>query len=388
MIELKRNIKVKSFDIEAVIARGQDRPEFLAVACLADSLRRPIGARDVLKELLGNLPDVVGWRVIERCVALGLLERSAEQGLAQLSEAGKAAVNTRSVLVPEEGIWRIFYSDDPLLPHALIHAERLDSGEAGKSSSGKNGQVAFPTAAPRLIQDYKGGTPCLSLQDHRPFQLISLAPTHQGMEGPAAELIVEIVWEEGHPSPRITVAGSVKGMNKESLPIQADLSPEVLTDQWSWEELHQELVFQATFVPMSELMHWRQLNGGKALIPACFENLPDASRKSFARDVTAISPRIEGLGEAFEDVTLRQMPLVPSSEADAQAWLEWLQWENLLDHALPRQLEEKAEKLCQDFRFHQPVPATPGELLARAHAERQDPRSWCLIAPADLGLWS
>ena len=64
MIRLSRSVAISSFDVEATVAVGRDRPEFLAVAQLAADLARPIGARDVLRELLGARPEVLGWRVI------------------------------------------------------------------------------------------------------------------------------------------------------------------------------------------------------------------------------------------------------------------------------------------------------------------------------------
>ena len=108
MISLTRTVPVSSFDVEATVAVGRDRPEFLAVARLAADLDRPIDARDVLRELLGARPDVLGWRVIERCVALGRLVRAGTDGAAALSEPGRIALGHGQVLVPEEGIWRFF----------------------------------------------------------------------------------------------------------------------------------------------------------------------------------------------------------------------------------------------------------------------------------------
>lgn len=34
MIHLNRTVTVNTFDVQGTVARGQDRPEFLAVACL------------------------------------------------------------------------------------------------------------------------------------------------------------------------------------------------------------------------------------------------------------------------------------------------------------------------------------------------------------------
>ena len=44
MIRLQRTVQIHSFEAEAIVAIGRDRPEFLAVARLAADLGHPIGA--------------------------------------------------------------------------------------------------------------------------------------------------------------------------------------------------------------------------------------------------------------------------------------------------------------------------------------------------------
>ena len=120
MIRLSRHISISCFDAEATVAVARQRPEFLAVARLAADLGRPISSRDVLRELLGPLPEVLGKRVIERCIGLGLLEITDQKNdEAALSEAGRLALEHGEVLVPEEGVWRFYLVDDPLVPTNL-----------------------------------------------------------------------------------------------------------------------------------------------------------------------------------------------------------------------------------------------------------------------------
>jgi len=137
MINLHRTVTVTSFDVEATVAVARERPELLAVARLAKDLDRPIDGADVSTQLLGRLPEHVGWRVIERCVDLGILERARWSGPASLSVRGGFALEFGAILIPEEGTWRFYLLEDPLVGSPLVH-----------TSSPR--PASFPPPPPRL----------------------------------------------------------------------------------------------------------------------------------------------------------------------------------------------------------------------------------------------
>lgn len=385
MIHLKRKIKVSSFDMAATVARGQARPEFLAVARLAADLNRPIGARDVLRELLGGLPETVGWRVIERSIALGLLEREGCQGAAGLTEMGRNALEYNTVLVPEEATWRFFYTDDPLLPDVLIHALRLPESSAYESKKQNPPDSVF---IPKPLQACCSAAPRLSVCDQQLFQLTELAPTKRGTLGPVSELNIELMWESSLPSPRIHLCGSL-GERNAAISVKTDLPVPEVVKEWNWLGMYLNLLQQASGVPEDELWEWLKKNNGNATVPHVFNALKPHARQAFMQDFKVSSPRLEGLGAAFQETTLKDIKLVPASAADAQKWLGWLQWEAIRNHAIPEQLQKIGEVLRKKFPFHTPEPATPQALLNQARTQvPRDEQAWFLMTPADLGLWS
>lgn len=385
MIHLKRKIKVSSFDAAATVARGQDRPEFLAVAQLAADLNKPIGARDVLRELLGGLPETVGWRVIERSIALGLLEREGRQGVAALTDMGRNALEHNTVLVPEEATWRFFYTDDPLVPDVLIHALRLPESSAYESKKQTPPDSVF---IPKPLQACCSAAPRLSVCDQQLFQLTELAPTKRGTPGPVSELDIELMWESSLPAPRIHLSGSL-GKRDAAISVKFDLPVPEAVAEWNWLGMHLDLLQQASGVPEDELWEWLEKNDGKAVVPHAFNALEPHARQAFMQDFKVSSPRLAGLGNAFLDTTLKSIKLAPASAADAQEWLEWLQWEAIRDHAIPEQLQKTGEALRKKFPFHTPEPATSQALLNQARTQvPRDERAWFLMTPADLGLWS
>lgn len=388
MIRLTRSVAVSTFDAEATVAVGRDRPEFLAVARLAADLGRAIGARDILRELLGALPEVLGWRVIERCVDLGLLARSSKDGDATLSESGRLALQHGEVLVPEEGIWRFFVIDDPLVPGALVHVQSLkadpvqkerEAARDARTRGERRPQVDYP---PEILRRCRRAAPRESIQNGRLFQLGELAES--GACGPRGELRLVFTWATD-PSLRLSGRLPMGGDGENTQPIDAGIPlPQVIT-RLSREGLWRDVVALATQVPGKELERWHAA-AGKSVLPVAFSSIPPIARQTFRYDLEVPAAEVAELGR-FEPTTLKGVELVPSSEADAQLWLAWLQWECVNDYATPAALEHQGGEQRARFPHHSPRPLTASELLAKARTEK-DERSWFVLAPSDLGLWN
>ena len=90
---------------------------------------------------------------------------------------------------------------------------------------------------------------------------------------------------------------------------------------------------------------------------------------------------------AFDATNLENTLIVPASDTDAQVWLEWLHWNSINDYVTPRQIEELGKDQLARFPYHKPRPLSPSALLAQALTTRNE-RSFFLLAPSDLGLWS
>lgn len=388
MIRLTRAVSVSTFDVEATVAVGRDRPEFLAVARLAADLARPIGARDVLRELLGPRPDVLGRRVIERCVGLGLLEPVGKNGDARLSEAGTVALNRGQVLVPEEGVWRFFVVDDPLVPGAVIHAERLQTDSArkergvAKDARTRGERPPQPARPPELLRQSVGAVPRESSQTGHLFQLLALG--EGGTPGPAGEVRLLFSWD-AEPSTRLLGHLPSDDAVPAAKAIDAPVQLPELVGRLRYEGLWKALVARGAGTSVEELDRWRTVAGGP-VVPAPFLSVPEAARHTFRRDVDVPASDLDGLGR-FEPTVVKDVHIVPASGSDAQAWLEWLQWEAINDYVTPTLLDARRSEQTARFPHHQPRALSSTELLAKARAERGD-RAWFLLGPSDLGLWS
>lgn len=382
MIKLTRSISVTSFDAAATVAVGRNRPESLAVAQLASDLNRPIGVDDVIRELLGPLPPLFSKRVIEHCVSLGLLDK-CEDDTAMLSEAGRIALEHGEILVPEEGIWRFFVVDDPLVPAALIHAQRLVTesvrNERKAGSSGAPRQYAErPTS---LLEDCCGELPCTSVQDGHLIQLIELAD--RGASGPQSQLRLELLWEEQDEHPSVRLIGHLPSERKL---IDAVIELPEAINEFAYISLWGSLVGQAEGIEFDVLTRWYK-ETARPVAPIPFRDLDETERRAFHCDIHVPNCGFEQFGY-FDPTDLKHVELVPSSENDAQEWLNWLEWDGINDYVTPDLLKGKSLELRSKFPHYKPRAQSPQELLKIALAAKDDDRSRFLLAPSDLGLWS
>lgn len=394
MIRLQRAVPVRAFDAEATVAVGRDRPEFLAVARLAADLGRPLGGRDISRELLGGLPELVGWRVIDRCVALGLLEQQGARGPAALTESGATALEQGAVLVPEEGTWRFFLVDDPLVDDALVHVARLETPNAKQERdelyAAKREMRARPgpgDRVPVLLHDaVASGYVWTSVASTRPFKMQEVAD--RGLEGEPGQLRLVMEWGDEQQVPRVALRGELDAVGVGQKPWRVDRpleAPRAIAEA-TYGDLWADLVGASTGVPLDELEAWRQ-RAGTRVVPVAFDDLKSAARQSMRQDVQVPEVALGGLGH-FEPTVLDALALVPRGASDAQSWAEWLQWESLSDYTTPTALEEVAQEIAARFPFHKPRLPDAAALLRRARDSPNDERARYLLAPADLGLWS
>lgn len=392
MIHLWRSIPVQTFDAEATIALGRERPELLAVAQLALDAGRPIVGKDVTRELLGGLPEHVGWLVIDRCVHLGLLVQRGNRGPAELSEGGSIALEHGQVLVPEEGVFRFYLADDPLLDAALLHVAPLRSTSAKESRQALydakkgNARALQGALAPTELGRVPANQTLLSGVNGSMFE-VREAP-RLGQAGPVGSVRLDLRWESDG-APEVLVTGELPGPGDDVAPLIADFrveTPEKLRTL-SFDTLWTALIEEATHVPSSTLNQWRQL-AKRLVLPSDFAELPDAARRSFTQDVDVPDVQIDEIG-AFHASTIPKVEVVPASQADALDWCHWLQWDAVSQgYATRAMLDATGAAIRARFPHHSPRQMTARELLVRAGRERADRRSWNLLAPSDLGLWS
>lgn len=391
MIKLERSIEIRTFDVEGEIAVSQDRPEFLAVARLAADLDQPIDGAVVTGELLGGLPPQVGWRVIERCLQIGLLERERPSGPARLSDSGRLMLERNAVLVPQEGIWRLFYVDDALVPQRVIHADRLERRDAQvelnelKAARDRGVRTGSGVATPRQVDTDQV---LFSFTGDGSFQIRALGK--RGEPGPRGDLKLELRWEPDG-APLIRALGRLSlpprgGKNEQprSAPVDFVVDPVPALEELGYDGLWTELVAHAKHLDASTLR--RVVARAGRVLPTTMEQWPEPVRRAMKSHVDVPSIDLAEIGR-FEKTRLDAVDLVPIREEDAQRWAEWLIWDGVDRYMVPADLEELSLQVIDRFHYHSPTPLEPSAWLARALRSPKERASRFILATHDLGLW-
>lgn len=388
MIRLQRTVAVHTFEAEGTVALGRNRPEFLAVARLAKDLGS-IDGNDVARELLAGLPEAVGWRAIDRCIALGLLRRTGDHGPAALSEGGDRALSRGEVLVPEEGAWLFAYVADPLIEAPILHCARLQTprasderrefGKRRREGGDRPQSDAIPTAIDQARSSQYVGVSVTG----EFFQVRRISS--QGQVGPDVNLHLELTWSEGD-EPDLRLRGDLPAAadGADGVPVDMRLDLPQACRALAYEDVWLHLAAAAIEVPPAEL-RLRQ-NGNARAVPARFEDLDEKALRSMKRDLEVPATSHPQLG-AFEATKFEGVQIVPRSGEDAEEWALWLQWDAVAAYSTPEGLRRAAGEIGARFPVHRPQLLGPEALLKVAMAQPTDARSRYLLAPYDLGLW-
>ena len=121
-ITLERSVTVGCWRVVGQVAKSRRRTELVPVLPRADE-NDGTDARDLAEHLFFEPRSrrVVAERLLRIAAAYGLVEEGGRDFV--LTEAGKQAIHTGEVFVPEDGAWTIWASDDPALPSPVLGIE-------------------------------------------------------------------------------------------------------------------------------------------------------------------------------------------------------------------------------------------------------------------------
>jgi len=122
-IELKREIKYKTYLVQAEIGVQKPAGLFASVAELAMFNSKLLTEDLIVKEFAFSVP--MAKRVIERCLFKGLFEE-VEENMYHLTTTGEDTVNCKLIYEKESGEYRLFIADEPLIPQCVLTIQRID----------------------------------------------------------------------------------------------------------------------------------------------------------------------------------------------------------------------------------------------------------------------
>ena len=367
-IILERLVSVGCWRVVGQVARTRRRTELMPVLLRA----REAGGTDA-RDLAGHLlfdsrsRRIVAERLLRIGAVYGLLDEN--NGVFVLTEAGKQAIDTEEVFVPEDGAWILWASDDPALPSPILRIEPWNEPSAFHEIIGMKrdgaGERRYETPPDwlRIIV----GAPVTPAAGHAEAVRIDRIEDHA--EAVPAGGALRLRWNVGDR--RLELAGSLEGRR-------------VATE------------LEAPSVPPDRV--WRTLLDSAGLrdrwdeerqaLRVSFDETDDAEREAMSRSLKFESPDLPGYG-TFEPLTVPGVAITTESKADAQSWAQWRLNARIRDYATSERYAAWCKEAADPFdRYGIELPTRAD--LARASwtpaTSRPEPRAWHLAATEDWNL--
>ncbi|MFY0538898.1 hypothetical protein [Nannocystis pusilla] len=290
--ELSCELAVERFAVFAEMAWLERRPE-LGLVCRAARANADRITPASVQSVLPGVADAGARNVIDWCAKLGLCDRGG--GLTKL---GFEVAETDEAPVPEQGVYELWCAEHPLLGRRILAAERLAS----------NRDQRFEQVE-RLPLEPDRGVVFRSVADPRQRFVLRDLPSNHGQVGglrfetrAGCRLEWTLDFNAGRDVWRL--AGKLEGMR----PIEHQSEAAGL-DLWA-------LASHWGAGPFAPLGRWQALERRLAV---GFTGLTDAEQQEFRKTFTLARADVPGKG-SYTDVVVKDVPIGPASDADAQRW--------------------------------------------------------------------
>lgn len=369
-IELRRNPPLIRVNVVLELGRAEERKDIIAVLKLADEVEGPITPEIVCQRLLLKRPPAFGRAVIRRLEVLGLLDYRG-----RLTEDGKKAVESGTVFNRERGQYQVTATTDPLIPDCILSIASSQPPSTDRIMNARRSQINQSSSAvaarlqvetPLWLAALEGRDLSIPGKTGR-LKLFKVEPACTILDSVDVEAL-ELIWRLPTNSPP---SMELKGF----LEASCDAPP----------CSHEQVFLQILGNRCSE---W---NSTKGALAVDFDELAERERASFRLELSDPNPQIEGYG-AFSKTEISDIPLVPNTTKDAQAWARWLLDRRIIEHTGPRMFAAVCHELRRTFEGYELDLPSAQDLVAELGNRRTDslqpmPRAfWFLQAPIDLQI--
>lgn len=370
-ITLERSVIVRCWRVVGQVAKAEKRTELIPVLL---RVRETGGtdARDLAEHLLfeSRSRRVVAERLLNIAHAYGLVEKEERDRVFTLTEAGERAIDTDEVFVPDLGAWTIWASEDPLLPSPILRIEPWnDEPNAYSEIPRKNRESTeerFPEDLPVWLQNVVSTTPITPAATSAAICVNHLEDKAEAVE---TNDTLRLSWNVGDG--RLHLTGTLVG---KKVATELEAPPLSLDQIWS------------TLLEEEALIE--QLDKDRQKLCVDFDETDDTEREAMVCDLGFKSPKIPDCGE-FEPVTVREVPITPATEADAQSWAKWRLRTRIQDYATSERYAAWRAEAADPFDQYVIELPTRTELLdevCNRTTNRPDPEFWHLAAAKDWKL--
>lgn len=400
-VTLQRTIDVRRLHIKAAVRVAETRRVHVAVLAwvkerLAAGQLASAAAMVEPGGLLPGRPRVLAARLLLANHAVGVLQLAdaplEDCAAIAVTAQGDKALVSQLIEVPREDVGlEVLYAEDPLLPHSLLRVkaatpsayEETQTQRDRSKPQQKGRRVSLPPGLLALCGPLH--KPLLPEAGYSELAFESMNP--QGVAYESVLLHLQLSLADGQ-EPDLRLMGSTDGGKRSQVDALLPLPPEATRGGWSCEAL------------LRDLGLW---NGHRHRVPLPFAGLTPEERRSLTADLPVLayttaagalraSSSEDSLARpldarTFEPSKIRNVPIGPESDEDAESWLRWLLAATTSDYETPATFYTRAEQQRRRFPGYISKLDLPTQ-WAFAHAlrapDRQPAAYFFLQAPLDL----
>ena len=313
---LQREVVVTRWQVVATLGFSQKRPEITAILALAsESANGIVTAQDVSKKLLADRPAVIGERLLRVCHMMQLLDpvESENEGW-QLSELGKCALTNQEVPTPQRGEFDIWSMEDVLHPEVLLRVRPTETERAPRDG-GQAENVVLPPTLPipgalsncqrRIVRP-----PVRTEQEAGEIFVFEFEDLCRCFGRGFGKLSVEISSDGG----KALFVVEIEGRSSEFSPV-------------------------AKIPALSGALKYAACADIAGPQKVTFRALNDTERRLARREIDLEELTLPNLG-TFSQAKMRDVPLVPSTQEDANEWAIWRLLSRIKDYIWPEEYDK------------------------------------------------
>jgi len=362
---LKRSVEIETWQVLATIAKAGKRSELMPVL---KRLEETGGSdvRDIAEHLLFDTSSrrVVAERLLEICRLYLLAEKS--DATYKLTGKGRLAAQTNQVFMPEKGIWKITFSNDPLLPYPIVKTDLFQEPSARSEIIGKDARSKLEERK-KDIQETPGWTKkCLNIESTPCMggEAIRIDEIERKGEKKYTRLDLIIEWN---------ITKKIVYLLKENKKIS----------QFPGPEREQEGVWLELLYKKGRLDDWDEKSNELSIN---FDETCDSDRVSMLADFNFKQPKINTLG-FFDDFLAEGISIMASDEENAQEWASWRLNHFISNFASVSAFKRWSKEALSPFgNFNVNLPSRDQLATERWESNRGNKETWFVVAAMDWGL--
>jgi len=357
---LQRDTMVTRWRVVATLGFIEKRPEITAILALAEELPDGIvTGLEVSRKLLANRPEIVGERLLGVCHMMRLVEPAAPPRAGwRLTELGLRAVVNQEVPVPQRGEFDVWAVDDPLHPEVILRVRPTELERPPKPGE-QRGTAGLPSVQeiPALLRGCEGRSVHLAVRaesEASEIFVFGFAEQCRCFGRERGQLVVELQPDGGNARFTLPIEGH-----------QSSFTP------------------VAKLPPLPDALNQAGRSDAAGPLKVTFRALGDNERRHARRESDLGEVILPGVGK-FMRACLRDVPLVPSTQEDADEWAVWLLLDRIQGYVWPEEFEKRV-RAVREFGVRERWEFDPALPSQRELAERSGGQ-WALAQKLSVPL--